>query len=43
MKEKILNKIKIILETVKIFSKDNPKTALVIFGIVIGLFIAFIF
>jgi len=43
MKEQILNVIKITLDKIKTFSKENPKTALFVFGILIGLLIAFVF
>lgn len=43
MKQEILNWIKIIIDKIKSFSKQNPKTALFLFGILVGLFVALIF
>ena len=43
MKEQILNAIKITLDKIKTFSKEHPKTALFVFGIIVGLIIAFVF
>jgi uncharacterized membrane protein (DUF106 family) len=43
MKEQILDVVKTTLEKIKTFSKVHPKLSLFVFGVIIGLFVAFIF